>query len=113
MYENLIKYVQNMLGKDKKNAGLLKYIINNIKQAEPLLDNQATKSNFVLEPFSYKNDQHIVNLTNLTFRNTVGKIMVSLSDVTVKALEKEKKKRLLETVHETIRIILSDHFRKK
>ena len=39
--------------------------------------------------------------------------MVSLSDEIVKALEKEKKKRLLETVHETIRIILSDHFRKK
>ena len=36
-----------MLGKDKKNAGLLKYIINNIKQAESLLDNQAAKSNLV------------------------------------------------------------------
>ena len=47
MYENLIKYIHDMLGKDKKNAGLLKYIINNIKQAEPLLDNQAAKSNLV------------------------------------------------------------------
>ena len=47
MYKNLIKYIHDMLGKDKKNAGLLKYIINNIKQAEPLLGNQAAKSNLV------------------------------------------------------------------
>ena len=38
--------------------------------------------------------------------------MVSLPDEIVKALEKEKKERLLETVRETIRIIQSDHFRK-
>ena len=47
MYENLIKYIHDMLGKDKKNAGLLKYMINNISQAEPLLDNQAAKPNLV------------------------------------------------------------------
>ena len=39
--------------------------------------------------------------------------MVSLPDEIVKALEKEKKERLLETVPETIRIFPSDHFRKK
>ena len=39
--------------------------------------------------------------------------MVSLSDEIVKALKKEKKERLFKTVPETIRIILSDHFRKK
>ncbi len=41
------------------------------------------------------------------------KYMVSVPDEMVKALEKEQKERLLETVPETIRIILSDHFRRK
>lgn len=40
------------------------------------------------------------------------KIMVALPDDMVKALEKERKERLLETVPETIRNILSDHLRK-
>jgi metal-responsive CopG/Arc/MetJ family transcriptional regulator len=41
------------------------------------------------------------------------KIMVSLPDEMVDVLEKEKKERLLETVPETIRVILSDYLRTK
>lgn len=40
------------------------------------------------------------------------KIMVSLPDEMVKVLEKERKERLLETVPETIRVILSEYLRK-
>lgn len=40
------------------------------------------------------------------------KVMVALPDDMVKALEKERKERFLETVPETIRIILSDYLRK-
>lgn len=40
------------------------------------------------------------------------KIMVSLPDDMVKVLEKERKERLLETVPETIRVILSEFLRK-
>ena len=41
------------------------------------------------------------------------KFMVSLPDQMVKALEKEQKERLLETIPETIRIVLSDYLRGK
>jgi hypothetical protein len=41
------------------------------------------------------------------------KYMVSVPEEMVKALEKEQKERLLETVPETIRIVLSDYFRVK
>lgn len=41
------------------------------------------------------------------------KIMVSLPDEMVKVLEKEQKERLLQTIPETIRVILSDYLRKK
>lgn len=41
------------------------------------------------------------------------KIMVSLPDDMVKVLERERKDRLLETVPETIRVILSEYLRKK
>lgn len=41
------------------------------------------------------------------------KIMVSVPDEMEKALEKERKERLLETVPETIRVILSEYLRKK
>ncbi len=40
------------------------------------------------------------------------KIMVSVPDEMEKALEKERKERLLETVPETIRVILSEYLRK-
>ena len=40
------------------------------------------------------------------------KIMVSLPDEMVKRLEKERKERLLETVPETIRVIMSEYLRK-
>jgi len=41
------------------------------------------------------------------------KIMVSVPEEMVKVLEREQKERLLETVPETIRVILSDYFRLK
>jgi hypothetical protein len=41
------------------------------------------------------------------------KIMLAIPDEMVKALEKEKDDRMLETVPETIRVILSDYLRKK
>lgn len=41
------------------------------------------------------------------------KIMLAIPDDMVKVLEKERKERLLETVPETIRVILSEYLRKK
>ena len=41
------------------------------------------------------------------------KIMVSLPDEMVDVLEKERKERYLETIPETIRVILSDYLRNK
>ncbi|MEW6605624.1 MAG: hypothetical protein AB1351_13185 [Thermoproteota archaeon] len=41
------------------------------------------------------------------------KVMLALPDEMYKALEKERKERLLETVPETIRVILSDYLRSK
>jgi metal-responsive CopG/Arc/MetJ family transcriptional regulator len=41
------------------------------------------------------------------------KIMISLPDEMVKVLEKEQRERLLETLPETIRVILSDYLRRK
>lgn len=40
------------------------------------------------------------------------KIMVSVPDEMEKALEKERRERMLETVPETIRVILSEYLRK-
>ena len=40
------------------------------------------------------------------------KIMVSLPEEMVQVLEKERKERYLETIPETIRVILSDYLRK-
>lgn len=40
------------------------------------------------------------------------KIMVSVPEEMERALEKERKERLLETVPETIRVILSEYLRK-
>lgn len=39
------------------------------------------------------------------------KIMISLPDEMVKILEKERKERFLETVPETVRVILSEYLR--
>lgn len=41
------------------------------------------------------------------------KIMVSVPSEMEQALEKERKERLLETVPETIRVILSEYLREK
>ena len=41
------------------------------------------------------------------------KYMVSVPDEMEKVLEKERKERLLETVPETIRVILSEYLRSK
>jgi hypothetical protein len=40
------------------------------------------------------------------------KIMLAIPDEMVKVLEKERKERLLDTVPETIRVILSEYLRK-
>lgn len=41
------------------------------------------------------------------------RLMVSVPDEMEKALEKERKERMLETVPETVRVILSEYLRKK
>jgi metal-responsive CopG/Arc/MetJ family transcriptional regulator len=41
------------------------------------------------------------------------KIMLALPEEMVKALEKERKERYLETLPETVRIIVSDYLRNK
>lgn len=41
------------------------------------------------------------------------KVMVSLPEEMVKVLENERKERYLETIPETIRVILSDYLRNK
>lgn len=41
------------------------------------------------------------------------KVMVSLPEEMVKVLENERKERYLETIPETVRVILSDYLRKK
>lgn len=41
------------------------------------------------------------------------KVLVAVPDEMLKALEKERKERLLETVPETVRMIISEYFRSK
>ena len=41
------------------------------------------------------------------------KIMLALPEEMVNALEKERKERYLETVPETVRVIVSDYLRNK
>ena len=41
------------------------------------------------------------------------KIMLAIPDEMVKVLEKERKERLLDSVPETIRVILSEYLRKR
>ena len=41
------------------------------------------------------------------------RLMVSVPDEMEKALEKERKERMLETIPETVRVILSEYLRKK
>jgi metal-responsive CopG/Arc/MetJ family transcriptional regulator len=41
------------------------------------------------------------------------KIMISLPEEMVKVLENERKERYLETIPETVRVILSDYLRNK
>jgi hypothetical protein len=40
------------------------------------------------------------------------KIMLALPDELLKVLEKERKERYLQTVPETVRVILGEYFRK-
>lgn len=40
------------------------------------------------------------------------KIMLALPDEMLKVLEKERKERYLETIPETVRVILSEYLRK-
>jgi len=41
------------------------------------------------------------------------KVMLALPEEMIKALEKERKQRYLETIPETVRVILSDYLRGK
>lgn len=41
------------------------------------------------------------------------KVMLAIPDEMIKVLEKERKERLLDTVPETIRVILSEYLRKR
>lgn len=41
------------------------------------------------------------------------KIMVSMTDQMVKALDEERKKRLLDSIPETVRSILGEYFKEK
>lgn len=41
------------------------------------------------------------------------KVMLSLPEEMVKVLENERKERYLETIPETVRVILSDYLRNK
>jgi metal-responsive CopG/Arc/MetJ family transcriptional regulator len=41
------------------------------------------------------------------------KVMISLPEEMVKVLEYERKERYLETIPETVRVILSDYLRNK
>lgn len=43
---------------------------------------------------------------------TMKKIMLALTDEMLKVLEKERKERYLQTIPETVRVILSEHLRK-
>jgi metal-responsive CopG/Arc/MetJ family transcriptional regulator len=44
---------------------------------------------------------------------TFSKLRVSITDEMAKKLEEERKKRLLDSVPETIRVILSEYLSKK
>jgi putative heme iron utilization protein len=48
----------------------------------------------------------------ITVKLAMKKIMLAIPDEMVKVLEKERKERLLDTVPETIRVILSEYLRK-
>ena len=41
------------------------------------------------------------------------RVMLSLPEEMVKVIEKERKERYLETIPETVRVILSDYLRNK
>lgn len=41
------------------------------------------------------------------------RLLVSVPDEMEKALEKERKERMLQTIPETVRVILSEYLRKK
>jgi metal-responsive CopG/Arc/MetJ family transcriptional regulator len=41
------------------------------------------------------------------------RVMLSLPDEMIEVLEKERKERYLETIPETVRVILSDYLRNK
>jgi len=51
----------------------------------------------------------IYGYTNMAMK----KVMLALPEEMIKALEKERKQRYLETIPETVRVILSDYLRGK
>jgi transcriptional regulator of met regulon len=48
----------------------------------------------------------------VVYEMAMKKIMLALPDELLKILEKERKERYLQTIPETIRVILGEHFRK-
>lgn len=48
-----------------------------------------------------------------TYCMPMKKVMLSLPEEMVKVLENERKERYLETIPETVRVILSDYLRNK
>lgn len=66
MPQELTKYIHGLLGHDKKNAGLLKYILNTLREAEPLFlaDQAATKPDQanVTTPITDKTKKEILKM---------------------------------------------------
>lgn len=64
--QELTKYIHGLLGHDKKNAGLLKYILNTLREAEPLFlaDQAATKPDQanVTTPITDKTKKEILKM---------------------------------------------------
>lgn len=58
--------------------------------------------------------QQLINIPIGIYNNMpMKKIMLAIPDEMVKVLEKERKERLLDSVPETIRVILSEYLRKR
>jgi metal-responsive CopG/Arc/MetJ family transcriptional regulator len=52
-------------------------------------------------------------LISIDINMAMRRVMLSLPEEMVKVLENERKERYLETIPETVRVILSDYLRNK
>ncbi len=58
--------------------------------------------------------QQLINIPIGIYNNmAMKKVMLAIPDEMLKVLEKERKERLLDTIPETIRVILSEYLRKQ